>query len=141
MAGIVETDRLPAESYTKAASDAVYRRLSGSAAAVLDAGWSVIVDAVFAGRDERREIEAVAREHGAAFAGLWLTAPVGLLEARVTARTGDASDADVHVVRKQAAYDTGEMAWPTLDASGAPEAVLAAALVALSLPLPEEKSS
>jgi len=92
---------------------------------------------VFAKPGERTAIETVARDHGVPFAGLWLTAPVDVLEARVATRTGDASDADVAVVRKQAAYDPGVIDWLTLDASGKLDEVLREGLAKLSLPMPE----
>ena len=128
LAGRPETERLPAGSYTQSASDEVYDRLLRKAAAALDAGSSVVVDAVFARPRERAAVEAIARDHGADFIGLWLEAPLQTLEERVGARIGDASDADLTVVQKQAVYDVGPVGWPRIDASGSPEAVLRKAL-------------
>jgi uncharacterized protein len=51
------------------------------------------------------------------FDGVWLTAPATVLEARVAARKGDASDATVAVLRQQLARDPGPMTWRTVDAS------------------------
>jgi predicted kinase len=50
---------------------------------------------------------------------------------RVTGRRGDASDADVDVVRRQLGYQTGEVTWQLIDASGPLDAVVAAAARAL----------
>ena len=83
--------------------------------------------------EERAAIAEVARDAGAAFHALWLEAPRAVLEARVGNRHGDASDADKRVVEMQLAYDTGEIAWPKLDASGTPQAVIAAARKALGM--------
>ena len=66
------------------------------------------------------------------FLGLWLTAPDETLIARVEQRQGDASDADRRVVKEQLGYDLGEITWSQIDAGGAPEAVMAAALGKLS---------
>ena len=60
LAGVDETDRLPADSYTQAASDAVYELLRRKAGLVLAAGQSVIVDAVHEHPAEREAIEATA---------------------------------------------------------------------------------
>jgi predicted kinase len=90
----------------------------------LTAGHSVIVDAVFARPDERRRMEAVAREAGVRFAGIWLDAPADLLKARVAARRGDASDATPAVVERQIATGVGDVDWRRIDADGSPETVL-----------------
>lgn len=111
LAGIGESERLPASAYTPEASAKVYARLSALAARVLAAGHGVIVDAVHARPDERAAIEQVARAAGAPFRGVWLEAPRETLIARVGARTGDASDADADVVRQQLAYDLGAIGW------------------------------
>ena len=58
--------------------------------------------------------------------------PPEILAARVRARRGDASDADVAVLERQLAAGTGAVTWQALDASGAPDAVLAAARSTLS---------
>lgn len=116
LAGVGETDRLPAAAYTPEASAEVYARLRTLAARVLAAGHSVIVDAVHACPQERATIEQVARAAGAAFRGVWLEAPDETLIARVGARTGDASDADADVVRQQLGYDLGAIGWERVSA-------------------------
>lgn len=60
LAGIAETERLPPEAYTAAASAEVYRILLVRAHAALAAGHSVVVDAVFARESERDAIAEVA---------------------------------------------------------------------------------
>lgn len=126
--GVPETQRLPASAYTQEASDAVYAVLWRKAAAVLAAGFAVVADAVHARPEDREAIARVAREAGVPFTGLWLFAPVELLFDRVEVRTGDASDADVAVVRSQVAIEPGQIAWAAVDASGTPQHVLEAAL-------------
>lgn len=122
--GVDELTRLDAVSYTADASDRVYRHISERAADILETGHSVIVDAVFARASERAAIEQVAQDAGAGFTGIWLEAPQAMLEERVSQRQGDASDADVGVVRQQSQYDVGTMSWSRVDASGTPSAVL-----------------
>ena len=66
---------------------------------------------------ERRPLERLAADLGVPFRGFWLEAPERVLEARVAARTGDASDADVAVVRRQRAMGfTAPPGWRVLRA-------------------------
>ncbi|ODR99261.1 hypothetical protein AUC68_04470 [Methyloceanibacter methanicus] len=116
--GVAPTARLPERAYTQEISDLVYALCRKRAALVLEAGRSVIVDAVHARPAEREAIAAVAQDHGAAFAGLWFDAPAEVLTERVTDRVGDVSDATADVVREQLAYDLGPMAFDRIDASG-----------------------
>jgi predicted kinase len=118
MAGVALDERLPPESYTKQASDEVYAAVFSKARAALEAGWPVVVDAAFLDPAERDEMEALARQCGAAFTGLWLEADEATLVARVSARTGDASDATADVVRKQLARGAGEIGWARIDGGG-----------------------
>lgn len=111
LSGVAETQKLPPEAYTPEATQQVYARLRTLAARVLATGHSVIVDAVHARPDERDAIAQVARVAGADFQGWWLEASEGELIRRVEARTGDASDADAAVVRRQLAYDLGDISW------------------------------
>ncbi len=132
MAGVDELTRLPPQAYTPEMSRKVYERLERRAGKVLASPWPVVVDAVFAKRQERAAIERVAREAGAPFIGLWLDAPAEVLRQRVAGRKGDASDATVAVLEKQLAYDLGEIIWRRVDASGMPEEVLDEALRVLA---------
>ena len=131
MFGVGPLDRLPEEAYGPGAGERVYAEIHALAREALKAGRSVIVDAVFAQGEEREAVETAASEAGVPFQGLWLEAPAGVLEARVAARERegrDPSDAGVEVLRKQLAYDLGEMTWARVDASGTPEETLARSL-------------
>jgi aminoglycoside phosphotransferase family enzyme/predicted kinase len=116
---IGDTDRLPASAYTKEAGDEVYARLRDKAGRALRAGASVVVDAVHADPVERAAIEAVAGENRASFIGIWLEAPESVLLKRVATRTGDASDADADVVRRQLAHEVGRIGWHRVDTAAA----------------------
>lgn len=126
--GVPETQRLDRQHYRIGVAQRVYSILEDHARFALAAGHAIIVDAVFAKQDEREAMEAIAREAGCGFVGLWLTAPAELLIERVEKRHGDASDADRRVVKEQLRYDLGEIAWVPLDASGTPQESLEAAL-------------
>ncbi len=127
LARVEEAVRLPAASYTKASSDAVYDRLMQRAGHALRAGHSVLLDAVWLTREEQQAARDLAMQTGARFDGLWLTAPLDVLRARVASRTGDASDATADVVARQAEARPNPAGWPQIDAAGTPEATLAAA--------------
>ena len=130
---VAETTKLDPGRYDAETTARVYRRIEGRARAALQAGHSVIADAVFARPDERQAIEEVARQTGVEFSGLWLTAPDERLAQRVSARRGDASDATAAVVAMQIERGAGPVSWRTLDASGSPQDVAAAARELLKL--------
>ena len=107
VAGVGELDRLPESAYSREARKRIYDVLYEKARSVLATGHSVIVDAVFAEQDARQAIQALARDVGAPFHGIWLHAdPEKLLE-RVAARRNDASDVTPEVVRGQLQADPG----------------------------------
>ncbi len=87
--------------YTPEATLRTYARLVEAAGLILDAGWSVILDAAFLKRSERDDFRALAAARGARFAILACTAPVDELQRRLLARHGDASEATVEVLEKQ----------------------------------------
>ncbi len=107
--GVEPLERLPPAAYAEAESARVYAQLVHEARLALRAGRAVVLDAVFLKPAERAAAAALARETGVAFAGEWLSAPPATLRARVAARRGDASDADVAVLERQLALDPGPM--------------------------------
>ncbi len=125
LAGVAPEDTLLPQAYTQERNAEIYDRLMAEAAMMLAKGWPVIVDGVFAQLSERARIVTVAETAGVPFTGLWLEAPREMLCARVSARRGDASDADAAVVDRQLGYNLGEIApWHRVDASGLPPATL-----------------
>ena len=131
MFGVGETTRLPKETYTREASDAVYERVLHKALVALQADHTVIVDAVFLDRAERSAIEQVADGAGASFAGLWLEADEERLVDRVNARKGDASDATAAVVHQQLKHLTRPVNWHSINADGALEETIERSLKVL----------
>jgi aminoglycoside phosphotransferase family enzyme/predicted kinase len=111
LAGVVLDERMPAGSYTPQSSARVYAAMLANAERALQAGHSVVLDAVFAKPEERAAAEALARAVGVPFEGTWLDVPKEVAQARVAARTGDASDATPAVVERQFGYDLGEIGW------------------------------
>jgi hypothetical protein len=130
--GVALTERLPAAAYDSKVTARVFDCLRDLAVRILAAGYSVIADAVYARSTEREALAEVAGHAGVPFTGFWLEAPTSLLEQRIAARRGDASDATVAVLRQQLTNDIGAMTWHRLDASGGAASVLAAARAAIA---------
>ncbi|MDF1585951.1 bifunctional aminoglycoside phosphotransferase/ATP-binding protein [Marinimicrococcus flavescens] len=124
--GRAPTERLPPEAYRPEVSQRVFAEIAARAGLLLRAGRAVIADGVYGLAEQRREIEAVAEEAGVPFLGLWLEAPEEVLEARVAARNGDASDATVEVVRMQRnALETPAAGWQEVPAGRPVDAIAA----------------
>ena len=126
--------QLPPSGYTTSVTREVYRTLAGRADAVLRAGHGVIVDAVFGERVDRNALRNAACANGARFAGLWLDAPLDTLQARITARAGDASDATADVAARQIERLRRPESWTVLDASAEAAAVWRAARDVIDFP-------
>lgn len=106
--GLTSTARsgsaLNAGIYTPEAHARTYAHLRDMAAGLLQAGWSVIVDAAFLGRAERVSFRALAHEAGAAFSILAPRATPDQLRERIQARQTlgrDASEATLDVLAQQ----------------------------------------
>jgi predicted kinase len=132
LAGVAETQRLPAQSYNPATSAIVYETLHLKASVALKSGYSVILDAVHGRSPERNVAEGIALQASVAFTGIWLNAPISVMAGRVTRRTNDASDADAAVVQAQSGYDVGKISWHLLDASVDPKDLANEALCLLA---------
>jgi predicted kinase len=132
LAGVGETDRLPSAAYGPGTAEPVYAAMNGLAAAILATGQAVVADGVHARPNERADIAAVAAAAGVPFDGIWLEVDPAVASARVAARRGDASDADGAVVRLQATFDTGPIAWAHVAADGGADTVAVQAAEILS---------
>jgi hypothetical protein len=109
--GRAPTEPLPPEAYAEGQSERVYGTMMREASLVLQAERPVILDAVFLKHAERVAAEKMAENVGVAFEGAWLDVPAEVMRGRITARTGDASDADVGVLERQLQHDPGEIGW------------------------------
>ncbi len=90
--------------YAPAASQKTYRRLAQLAAAVIDGGYPVIVDAAFLQQAERRHFRELARDLGVPFVLLHFDADADRLHARLRQRQAagsDASEAGIEVLAGQ----------------------------------------
>ena len=130
---VPEKTRLPPESYTRAASEAVYEAVFTRAARIITAGHSAICDAVFSKQAERDQAAVIAATAGVLFDGIWLEAPAETMRARVATRTGDASDATPAVVDAQLATAPAAVTWPRITAGSSPETTLSEARLVLGI--------
>jgi aminoglycoside phosphotransferase family enzyme/predicted kinase len=87
--------------YTAKAGRRTYARLLELAQTVLEAGYPVIVDAVFASSEQRAPFRALAADKGLPFHVLEFAASAGTLRERIAGRQAGASDADLDVLEKQ----------------------------------------
>lgn len=113
--GVDPETHLEADGYTPEMTERTYAALFDEAARLLGAGHPVVADAVFARRDQRDRIEAVARDAGVPFQGLWLEAAPEVMEQRIVSRKRNASDATASVLQRQLEYDLGEIGWTRVD--------------------------
>jgi hypothetical protein len=93
--------------YTKEFNDRTYRRLAECARGCLLGRESVIVDAAFLRRHERRSLLAIAASIGAPASILHCTSPVDVLRQRIASRRAaqnDPSEADVALLDRQPSY-------------------------------------
>ncbi|MGC8469320.1 MAG: AAA family ATPase, partial [Acetobacteraceae bacterium] len=126
LCGAMPEEHLPPAAYGTEMGARVNAALVASAREALAAGQSAVLDGTFLDPALREAAERLAGEANVPFTGLWLSAPAAVLEARLAARTGDASDADVGVLRRALAAAPAAPPWREIPASDA-EAALAAA--------------
>lgn len=127
-----EIEKLPASHYTAAAASENYQLLLDLAGLALDAGHSVVLDAVFLSAEYREAAGEIAASKGMPFYGLWLTAPASVLRKRIATRSNDASDATIAVMEKQLERSVGKNTWHAVDASGSVQATLDGVIQLLS---------
>jgi len=87
--------------YTSEASTRTYDVLLRDAAAILDAGYAVIVDAAFLSAKARRPFQQLAAEKGVPYVILELRAAAPTLRRRIQTRAKGVSDADLAVLEAQ----------------------------------------
>lgn len=116
--GMREDQRLPTAAYSMEMNTRVYDRIAEISTQVIRAGYTAIADAVYGSVAEQAQIAAVAEVAEVPFCGLWLTAAPSLLEQRIEARRGDASDATVDVLHQQLTRIQEPASWARIDASG-----------------------
>ena len=100
-----------------AAAARIRDELAALARSAALAGRSVVVEALFLDPADRLAISKAAADAGAAFAGLWLDAPLPLITERLASRAYDASESTVESLRAANQIDPGIFDWQRLDAT------------------------
>jgi aminoglycoside phosphotransferase family enzyme/predicted kinase len=120
--GVEPEAHLPPEAYTEAANAATNAAVIEQTRVAAASGHAVIVDATFLDMTMRRDLAAAVE---VPFLGVWLSAPLAVLESRIASRSGDASDATVAVLHRSAQNDLGAGDWLAVDASDGTQALTA----------------
>jgi hypothetical protein len=129
--GVAPEQRLPQSAYSDPASQAVFTELAELVRQTAACGHAVIADATFIDPPDRALVQSAAAAAGVVFVGLWLEAPLPVLEQRISSRQGDASDATLAVLRAAASSNPCAGDWIPVDVSGSPGSALALARQAL----------
>jgi predicted kinase len=79
-------------------------------------GHTVIADTTFLDPNVRARLREAADQATTSFLGVWLHAPLALLEQRIVSRNDDASDATVSVLRQSVETDPGPGDWLLVEA-------------------------
>jgi hypothetical protein len=87
--------------YSTEATEKTYRKLEELAAKIIDAGYPVIVDAVFLNYQEREHFRKLAKNKQIPFTILECTTDEKTLRQRIAERKNDISDADLKVLELQ----------------------------------------
>ena len=114
---VLPEQRLPQSAYSEAANEAVLSELAALVAETARGGHAVIADATFIDQRHRSMLAAAAHAAGVPFIGLWLHAPLALLEGRIAERHHDASDATVAVLHAASRGNPGPGDWIAIEAA------------------------
>jgi aminoglycoside phosphotransferase family enzyme/predicted kinase len=121
--GLAPEQKLGPQGYTAAASEAVFAEIAEAAHSIAAGGQCVIADATYMDPAHRARLEAALA--GLPFLGVWLDVPLPELERRVAARTGDASDADLAILRRAARAGASAGTWQAIDGTSTDTALAA----------------
>ncbi len=124
--------RLPTSEYADEMRLDVYRAMADRARDVLQAGFACVLDATFLPTDAAELVQGVSHTLGVPIHKVWLEAPDEVLRARISARQGDASDADLAVLEHQLGQPA-PAGWLRVDVSGCPAEALASLRGRLSI--------
>jgi len=96
-----KSDELNAGIYSPQASQQTYTKLAELALQVIDAGYTVIIDATFLKREQREPFQQLTTRLGLTYIILQTTAPLDILRQRIVSRKNDVSDADLVILEHQ----------------------------------------
>jgi aminoglycoside phosphotransferase family enzyme/predicted kinase len=126
----VADDARQQPAYNPSVARSIYRLLAREAHDVARAGYVAIVDATLGLDEWRLDIRRTAERAGVPLIGLWLDAPVSVLEHRVRESRSEAADAALRVLRQQRQVSSTPEEWVRIDATMESGAVADAAIAA-----------
>jgi aminoglycoside phosphotransferase family enzyme/predicted kinase len=94
-------DKVDTGIYSADASQKTYEKLLELASMIINAGYSVIVDAAFLNHQQRRPFQQLAKKLKTPYIILQTEAPTETLKQRISQRKNDVSDADLTVLEHQ----------------------------------------
>jgi len=97
----IDKSALDTGVYSEQASQLTYAKLAELATQVIDAGYSVLIDAAFLQHKQREVFQQLAARLGVSYIILAVTAPVEVLRQRIMERKNDISEADLSVLEHQ----------------------------------------
>jgi uncharacterized protein len=123
--GVAAETHLGDEAYRPDVSEKVYGEMASLSERLLQAGGTVVADAVFDRAERRDALESAAGTANVPFSGFWLDVAPETLRQRVASRRGGQSDATLAVLDKQLSSAISEIGWTRIDGSRQPEEVVA----------------
>jgi aminoglycoside phosphotransferase family enzyme/predicted kinase len=126
----VADDARQQPAYNPSVARSIYRLIAREAHDVARAGYVAIVDATLGLDEWRLDIRRSADRAGVPLVGVWLDAPVDVLERRVRESRGEAGEAALRVLRQQRQASVAPADWTRIDATLEPDDVVAAAMAA-----------
>ena len=119
--GVPVENKAPLEAYSPEHSETTYRGLEQRLEYVLDAGFNVIVDGVYANELDRDSLENICHHKGVHFTGIWCSVPADVAQKRIMSRLRDRSldergyETDLVYHEKQLLLNPGRITWHRLD--------------------------
>ena len=112
-------ENLNVSEYKPEIEEEVFKAVCEKCRYMLASGQSVVADALFHKPEQRRAIEALAREMQVDFKGIWVDAPLDVRIERVTQRKRNPSDVrSAEELKQQLDIDVGPVTWEKIDTSG-----------------------
>ena len=128
--GVAPEQKLPPSAYDTPANLQVFNEILLETTVAAHCGHAVVIDATLIDPAQQAALARIAVAAGISFVGLFLVAPIAVLEARIEARQHDASDATVEVLHRFAA-EKPPLGWHRIAAERA-DCALAAAREAIA---------
>ena len=108
--------------YTQENEKKVYREMRKQAKHALEAGHTVILDALFYDSKERKNAQALAEKRKIHFEGFWMTASLETRAERVQTRLNNPSDIKTQrALQEQLSRNTGVVWWQVINTEGVRE--------------------